>query len=58
MREFPVDTGRIDVEPNSVLTHALVSYYEEAGPAGSGTDVPGRGLCLVVIGRPTNGAPQ
>ena len=29
MQQFPVDTGPVDVDPNSIITHALVSYYRD-----------------------------
>lgn len=29
LQRFPEDTARVEAEPNSVITHALVSYYEE-----------------------------
>ena len=29
MQRFPVDTGPVPVEVNSIITHALVNYYED-----------------------------
>ena len=29
MQRFPVDTGAVPVEVNTIITHALVSYYED-----------------------------